>query len=90
MIDKTGRRCDVCFYQNTDLNLWIERSRFGEWNVDRCQHCHEWDAHPLADLEDLIYGEDGWVPTWLLYEQTYVQSPRSKGGIYVSVKELTQ
>ncbi len=82
--------CDVCFYLNPLCHMWAEISRFGHWNVQRCWGCCQLDAHPLADLEALIFGDGVWIPTWLLYEMTYIQSSRSLGGTYVSVEELTK
>ena len=75
--------CDVCLFPTE--KLFQAMSRFGNWVTDRCVHCHALDAHPLQDMEAI---EDRHGKDWLDHELTYVQNPRSKGGMYVYFRDL--
>lgn len=77
--------CNVCFFRAAFHPC---KSLFGNWYIHRCDHCVEFEANPLYEIEDRIRIGLGLAPSWVYYLLTYHQSPRSKGGQWFVYSEI--
>ena len=76
--------CDVCHFPLGSQKV-VRTSAVSNWTIYLCFQCEALQAEPLYMVEERA---DAGAGDWIYSIMTYVQSPRSKGGIYCDFDDL--